>query len=159
MAPNTGNRLRSVRHELYCQGVAGGLSRTGAYQAAGFKGKKPGAYATLDNNPLVQRRIEELLKQISAKSELSRRAILDRIFQDWELARKLGQVPAALKAAELMGREMHKMFTERKEIGGPGDFDNKSETELRDIIAKELVDLGWEGDIDNLPATTTDTIN
>jgi hypothetical protein len=156
---STGNRLRSVKHELYAQGVAGGLSREEAYRLAGFKGKRPSAHVGIDSNPLVIRRIEELLRQISAKSELSRRAILDRIFQDWELARKLGQVPAALKAAELMGREMHKMFTERKEIGGPGDFDNKTEDELRDVIKKELSDLGWEGDMDTLPANLSDTIN
>ncbi|HEU0050169.1 MAG TPA: hypothetical protein VFQ43_21440 [Nitrososphaera sp.] len=154
--PTTGNILRSVRHELYAQNVAAGMSRSEAYQLAGFKGKRKGAHVEIDKNPLVLRRIEELLRQTAAKSELSRRAILDRIFQDWELARKLGQVPAALKAAELMGREMHKMFTERKEIGGPGDFDNKSEDELRDIIKTELNDLGWEGE--DLPSSL-DSIN
>jgi len=154
--PTTGNILRSVRHELYAQNVAAGMSKTEAYQLAGFKGKRQNSYVEIDKNPLVLRRIEELLRQTAAKSELSRRAILDRIFQDWELARKLGQVPAALKAAELMGREMHKMFTERKEIGGPGDFDNKSEDELRDIIKTELTDLGWEGE--DLPSSL-DSIN
>jgi hypothetical protein len=153
---STGNILRSVRHELYAQGVAAGLPRLEAYKAAGFRGTRPNAFCGIDKNPLVIRRIEELLAASAAKSELSRRAILDRIFQDWELARKLGQVPAALKAAELMGREMHHMFTERKEIGGPGDFDNKTESELRDIIKKELGDLGWEGD--ELPSSL-DSIN
>ena len=141
-----GNVLRNVRYELYAQGVVSGLDRFQAYQSAGFKGKGPWAFKRVDGLPLVQRRIQELLRQTAAKSELSRREILDRIFQDWELARKLGQVPAALKAAELMGREMHKMFTERKEVGGPGDFDNKSEDELRAIINAEMRDLGWDGD-------------
>lgn len=122
------------------------MTRQEAYEKAGFKGKRANAFVEIDKNPLVVRRIDELLSQSAARSELSRRAILDRIFQDWELARKLGQVPAALKAAELMGREMHKMFTERKEIGGPGDFDNKSEDELRSIINAEMRDLGWDGD-------------
>jgi hypothetical protein len=132
------------------------MDKSAAYQAAGFKGKRANAYCGIDSNPLVLRRIDELLKQTAAKSELSRRAILDRMFQDWELARKLGQMASALKAGELMGREMHKMFTERKEIGGPGDFDGKSEEELRDIIKTELHDLGWEGD--ELPSSL-DTIN
>lgn len=141
-----GSILRNPRHELYAQGVASGLTKQEAYQKAGFKGKQLSAgVASLENaHPSIHTRVAELLRLSAARSELSRRDILDRIFQDWELARKLGQVPAALKAAELMGREMHKMFTERKEIGGPGDFDNKTEDELRDIIKKELGDLGWD---------------
>lgn len=144
--------LHNPRHELYAQGIAAGLSRHEAYQRAGYKGKGSSAASSIleKTHPYIRRRIDELLKVSAAKSELTRKNILDRIFQDWELARKLGQVPAALKAAELMGREMHKMFTERKEIGGPGDFDNKSEDELREIIRKELGDLGWNED-DNLP--------
>jgi len=132
--------LRNPRHELYAQGRAEGLSRDAAAHKAGYKGKA----VHLEASPHIKTRVAELLALSAVRSELSRRDILERIFQDWELARKLGQVPAALKAAELMGREMHKMFTERKEIGGPGDFDNKTEDELRDIIKKELTDLGWD---------------
>lgn len=142
--------LRNPRHELYAQGVAAGLRHHEAYMEAGYKCTNKvsltQACKRLHADPTIKRRIEELLKASAAKSELTRKNILDRIFQDWELARKLGQVPAALKAAELMGREMHKMFTERKEVGGPGDFDNKSEEELKEIIKKELGDLGWDED-------------
>lgn len=147
--------LRNARYELYAQGVASGLSRLEAYNHAGFKGKSDRAFKRVDANPHVQRRISELLAKSAAKSELSRREILDRVFQDWELARKLGQVASALKAGELMGRELHRMFTERKEIGGPGDFDNKSEDELRDMIKKDLEELGWEdGEITSIPSNT-----
>lgn len=135
--------LRNVKHELYAQAIATGMTRQEAYYRAGYKGKNN----QLERKyPFIQQRIDELLKASASRSQLTRRNILDRIFQDWELARKLGQVASALKAGELMGREMHKMFTERKEVGGPGDFDGKSEEELRDIIKKELGDLGWEGD-------------
>jgi hypothetical protein len=136
--------LRNPRDELYAQGIVAGLSRQEAYIQAGFKGRNPNH---IHNKPPVQKRIAELLKLSAARSELSRREILDRIFQDWELGRKLGQVSAALKAAELYGRETHKMFTERKEVGGPGDFDNKSEEELREMITRDMKDLGWEDDI------------
>ena len=141
------NILRNNRYELYAQGVAAGLTKREAYSKAGFRAKKHHAHVALDRRPEVQDRIEELLKASAGRSELSRKQILDRIFDDWNLARKLGQVPAALKAAELMGREMFKMFTERKEVGGPGDFDNKSEDELRQIISDGMKDLGWEKDI------------
>ncbi len=141
--------LRNHRHELYCQNVVAGMTRLDAYKAAGYEGQPERGSTLLSTKPEVQARIKELLTSSAARSELTRKEILDRVFQDWELARKLGQTASALKAAELMGREMHKMFTERKEIGGPGDFDNKSEDELKEIIQKELGDLGWDN-----PTTT-----
>ena len=36
------------------------------------------------------------------------------------------------------------MFTERKEIGGPGDFDSKSEEELKKIVQDGIKELGWD---------------
>lgn len=147
MAPNDTSRgiLRNHRYELFAQGIAAGLPPGEAYTQAGFRGKNTSAGASnLSAKTEIRNRIQQLLNLSAKRSELSRRDILDRIFQDWELARKLGQVPAALKAAELMGKEMHKMFVERKEVGGPGDFDNKSEEELRQIIQDGLEELGWE---------------
>ena len=156
----SGNVLGNVRHELYAIARASGASGKDAYKAAGYTGKTPHAHTSLERRPTIRRRIEEILKQTATQSELSRRDILDRIFQDWELARKLGQCASALKAGELLGREMHKMFTERKEIGGPGDFDNKSEEELKEILKKELHDLGWDEDIvTNFPIKGGSAIN
>lgn len=134
--------LRNPRYEIYAQGRASGLSGSEAYQKAGFQGRT--GYTTLERRTEIARRIKEILESGATRAELSRRDILDRIFADWELARKLGQVPAALKAAELMGKELHRMFVERKEVGGPGDFDNKSEDELREMITKDIKDLGWD---------------
>lgn len=140
-----GSILRNPRHELYAQGRAAGLTRAEAYTKAGFKCKNPATAGTqLEGTPHIQKRLEELLKNGAARSELSRRDILDRIYDDWNTARQLGQMASALKAAELIGKESHHMFTERKEIGGPGDFDNKSEDELRAILKEGLEDLGWD---------------
>lgn len=138
--------LRNPRHELFAQAIASGKSRVEAYTQMGGKAKNPslGANSFIHNHPEIQARIDEILKAAANRAELSRKDILDRIFQDWELARKLGQVPAALKAAELMGKELHKMFVDRKEIGQAGDFDAKSEDELKEIIREGLRDLGIE---------------
>lgn len=135
--------LYNLKHERYAQGVASGLEKREAYAQAGYKGNGR-AYARVDAEPTVKARIKELMEQGARRVELSRKDILERILQDWDLARKLGQVAAALKAGELIGREVHKMFTERREVGGPGDFDNKSEEELRQIVQEGLRDLGWE---------------
>jgi len=90
----------------------------------------------------VASRITELLKRTALRTELTRAAIIDRIREDWDQARKMGQMSAALKAGELIGKELHRMFVDRKEIGLPGDFDNKTEQELRDYIATEMSALG-----------------
>lgn len=137
--------LRNPRYELFAQGIAAGLSPAEAYARCGARGLNHALCGSkLSRKPEIRKRIEELLQNAARRSELSRRDILDRIYQDWELARKLGQVPAALKAAELMGKEMHRMFVERKEVGGPGDFDNKTEDELRQILQEGLEELGWD---------------
>ena len=133
--------LRNPRYEIYAQCRSKGMLCAEAAETAGFKRSHGSA---LERRLEIQRRIKQLLHGSLVRSELSRKDILERIFDDWELARKLGQASAALKAGELMGREMHRMFTERKEIGAPGDFDNKSEEELREIITKEMKDLGWD---------------
>jgi len=143
--------LRNPQHEIYAQARAAGCNKDEAYQKAGYRGKSSQAIGCIDAKPEVRQRIKEILESSARRAELSRRDILDRIYQDWELARKLGQVPAALKAAELMGRELHRMFTERKEIGGPGDFDNKTEEEVRDIVRDGLKDLGWDQEEENIP--------
>ena len=136
-----GDKLRNIKHELYAQGVVAGLTRREALDRAGYSGKGGWHITT---NPTVQKRIAELMDNLSKRAELSRKQILDRIFQDWELSRKLGQMSAALKAGDMMGRELHKMFVERREVGGPGDFDNKSEEELREMILNDMKDLGWD---------------
>jgi hypothetical protein len=131
--------LRNPRHELYAQGIAAGLSRKEASLKAGFKG-------LVRITPAITQRVTELLRNSAKRSEFSRKEVLDRIVQDWDLGRKLGQVSSALKAAELYGKEVHKMFVDRREVGGPGDFDGKSEEELRQIIQDEIKDLGWDAD-------------
>lgn len=135
---NTRGLLRNPKHEVYAQNRASGMEIKQAVEKAGLKSD------SIEYRPEVKRRIREIMKQGASRAEVSRKRILERIFDDWEQSRRLGQMSSALKAAELMGKEMHKMFVERKEIGQPGDFDNKSEEELREIINKEMEELGWD---------------
>jgi Terminase small subunit len=148
------NVLRNPQYELYAQGIVRGLSKLQAYQQAGYKGEKASSVTHISSKPEIKARIRELLESSSRRAELSRKDILDRIFQDWELARKLGQCASALKAGELMGKELHRMFVDRREVGGPGDFDAKSEDELKEIIHDGLRELGWK-DLPSMPDNKT----
>jgi hypothetical protein len=47
---------------------------------------------------------------------------------------------AATRALELLGREVN-AFVEKKEVGGPGDFDAMSAEELLEIILRETAEL------------------
>lgn len=145
--------LRNPQHELYAQGRVSGLSKEEAYKQAGFTGGRR-SMSAIESRPEVQARMKQLLDNAARRAELSRKDILDRVFQDWELSRKLGQMSAALKAGHMLGSELHKMFVDRKEIGSAGDFDAKSEEELREIIKDGMKDLGWENDITPPPDKT-----
>lgn len=120
------------------------MSREEAYQKAGFEGNPKRVAGVIARKPLIVKRIDELLANSASRAELSRAKILERIYDDWEMSRKLGQMTAALKAGDMLGRELHAMFVERKEIGGPGDFASKSEDELRKILEEGLKELGWD---------------
>lgn len=149
--------LYNPKHENFAQHIAAGAPREEAHVKAGYTGNKQSAYV-LARRPEIKARVRELQGMAAAKIELSRKDILDRIFQDWELARKLGQCASALKAGELMGKELYHMFIDRKEVGKPGDFDSKTEDELRKIIQDNLKDLGWEEETVNQPPSTP-TVN
>jgi hypothetical protein len=136
--------LRDPKRELFCQLIVSGCQKQEAYQKAGFKGNGKQQSSTLLRKPDIQKRIDGLMGNLASKAEISRKQILERIYEDWENCRRLGQMSSALKAAELMGRELHHMFVERREIGGPGDFDAKSEDELKQIVRDGLEQLGWD---------------
>jgi len=137
--------LRNINDERFCQLVVSGMEPGEAYKTVGYTAKNPGYAASRKMaKPVVRKRMEELLDVGARKAMLSRSMILQRIYEDWELSRKLGQMASAISAGKLMGMELHKMFIERKEIGGPGDFDAKSPEELLEYIKKELGELGMD---------------
>jgi hypothetical protein len=138
--------LKNNRQELFAQLVAKGWKARDAYLEAGYSDYKvPKKSSELRQKPEIGRRIEELLERGATRVELSRAQILEQLRGDHALARELGQVNAAIRATELLGRELHKMFTERKEIGPAGAFDDKGIEELKRYIAKEIADLKTDG--------------
>ena len=137
--------LRNLEDERFCQMVVAGKEPADAYlETGGTSGNPPLAASRRMARKLIRKRVEELLDVNARRAQLSRSKILERIYDDWELSRKLGQMAAAATNAKLMGSELHRMFIERKEIGGPGDFDSKSPEELLAYITKELGELGMD---------------
>jgi hypothetical protein len=137
--------LRNLQDEKFCQLVVAGKEPADAYlETGGTSTNPPLAASRRMARKIIRKRLEELLDVSARRAQLSRSQILQRIYEDWETSRKLGQMAAAATNAKMMGSELHKMFIERKEVGGPGDFDNKSAEELLEYITRELGELGMD---------------
>lgn len=132
--------LFDPREERFVQYIVEGIPHEDAKIKAGYK--KGVSIKRLLARPQIHARLEEIMARSAARAELTRADILEGIKTDWQQARRLGQMSAALKAAEMLGKEMHKMFVDRKEIGAPGDFENKSEEEIIRFISETLKSLG-----------------
>lgn len=141
--------LRNHKYERLAQLVAGGKTIVAALKECGYR-----ETSGVCKKPIIADRIAQLMQQGANRAALSREKILERIMEDWDQARKLGQISAGLKAAEMLGKEVFKMFVDRREIGGPGDFDNKTEAELREFIANEMRELGLDMELSDETGST-----
>ena len=150
--------LRNHKYERLPQLIASGKPTVVALKECGYK-----EASNVYKKSIVTDRVSQLIQQGATRAALSRERILERIMEDWDHARKLGQISAGLKAAEMLGKEVFKMFVDRREIGGPGDFDNKTEAELREFIANEMRELGLDMELSDetgsTPVNGNDTIN
>lgn len=137
--------LRNIDDERFCQLVVAGTDPEEAYKATGGMAKNAGYAANKRmNKKALRARIEELMDQASRRAMLSRSKIIQRMVEDWDMCRQLGQMGPAATNARLLGSELHGMFVERKEVGGPGDFDKKTPDELIEYIKNELSELGMD---------------
>src|SRR6266436_3454746 len=124
--------LENPKHERFAQALAAGKTAVDAYEAAGYR-RNRGHAATLRKNPKLLKRVDEILEtrgQIQGRGalaaiervRLTKTAVMDMLMADRELARKNGQASAAIRAAELLGKELG-MFVDRS--------DNKHSSEKR----------------------------
>jgi hypothetical protein len=148
--------LGNLKHERFCQLVAGGSARKVAYVGAGFDVSNDRTAivnsARLLSRADVRARVAELQERSAREVQLDKAFILRALMKNLSMAlgemptpvsrvnRKTGRVEtvevqrydgtAANRAAELLGKELS-MFTDRHEIGGPGDFSRLTDDELR----------------------------
>lgn len=74
-----------------------------------------------------------MAKAIDAAA-LTKQAVLEMLISDRDLARELSQAGAAIRAAELLGKELG-MFIERRATTADVTVHDDSKTELRNDIA------------------------
>jgi hypothetical protein len=114
--------LENYRHERFAQELANGHPADKAYEFAGYQYSRPNC-VRLKQDENILKRVDELLARQAARVDISRTDVLKMLLEDREAARAAGQHAVALKAAELLGKELHRMFVDRKEIGLPGEFE------------------------------------
>lgn len=126
--------LSNAKQELFCQQIAQGKTADEAYQLAGYKPNRANA-SVLKAKQNVSARIAELLNRSAARAEITIQSLTDMYLEDRRKAHELGQVRAAVSAADSLGK-LHGFMIDRKEVGGPGDFVTMGDDELDRFIAE-----------------------
>ena len=154
--------LKNPKHERFAQELAKGKSAAEAYENAGYK-KNTGNAATLKSQQSISTRINELLSEREQMHAQATARAVERVSltKEWVLGTLIENVQRAMQAEavtdregnetgeytyqghvanrslELLGKELG-MFVDRKEVGGPGDFSDKTDAQLEQEIAADL---------------------
>lgn len=146
--------LDNARHERFAQAIAAGKNATDAYVSAGYEAKGNSAEAAasrLLRDVKVTARIAELQSRVAEGIVLTKQWVIERLVENANRAMQ-AEAPkdggdykyegsVANRALELLGKELG-MFVERREVGAPGEFDDKTPDELRDFVRSEAEALG-----------------
>lgn len=136
--------LANNRHELFAQGLFQGLSIIQAYADAGFSRNDTNA-SKLRANPRVIARVEELQSRSVQSINLTKEWVLEQLMGIVATCRSYEKIDSAgaNKALHLLGLELA-MFTERKEVGKPGEFDGLTISSKRERMFELAKQLGLD---------------
>jgi hypothetical protein len=134
--------LDDPRQEKYAQLVAAGESQSKAYVAAGYKDSNSAAVCAskLAHRPHVEARVKEITDNAARvagrKLGIKKADVIQMLLDDREAARTRNQYGPAVRATELIGKELG-MFVDRQRIEtGPLD---EAEIEELDAIAEQVI--------------------
>jgi len=131
--------LENAKHERFAQLLAAGKNAVDTYEFAGYR-RNRGHASTLRKSLKLLKRVDEILEpqgQIQGRGALAaiertglnKSTVINMLIYDRELARKNGQSSAAIRATELLGKEL-------------GMFVNRSDTRHR--VEKSFLDMSHE---------------
>jgi hypothetical protein len=136
--------LDKPKHEKLAQELAQGVNQTDAYEKAGYARDDSHA-SRLAGDGRIRARVQELqadaAKLVADRIALSHADMIAMLISDREEARANKQMSTALRATELLGRELHGMFTERREVKLE-DVRQLSEAELHEQLAQAVEAMG-----------------
>jgi hypothetical protein len=133
--------LDKPRHEKLAQQLALGANQADAYEAAGYA-RDDGHASRLAGDGRIRERVREIQAEAAKHVALSRADMIEMLISVHEEARANKQMSAAIRAAELLGRELHGMFTERREVTSRDDIRQLSDAELFERMAQAAEAIG-----------------
>jgi hypothetical protein len=134
--------LEKPRHEKLAQELAlGTITKTEAYARAGYA-RDDGNACRLTGNDRIQTRVQQIQAEAAKHVALSRADMIEMLLADHERARANKQMSAAIRAAELVGRELHGMFTERREVSTRDNIRQLSDAEAYECAARAAEAIG-----------------
>jgi phage terminase small subunit len=133
--------LTNARHERFAQSVAFGIPSHAAYIEAGYREHHDNPYRLRENEG-VKARIMEIQADTAKRVNLSRADLLQMMIEDRELARSQGQSAAAIRASELLGRELAGLYIEKRQVDINDGLRGLSERELEERLATIMDECG-----------------
>jgi hypothetical protein len=143
--------LKNARHERFAQELARGKTLEEAHGLAGFKANRGNA-TVLKQKQSISNRISEIIagqgrieekatERAIERAAITKADVIAMLIEDRQLARANTQASAAIRAAELIGKEIG-MFINRNETGKPGDFASLSDEELDRRLVALMMERG-----------------
>lgn len=143
--------LENSRYEIFAQNVAQGKEIAESYMLAGYKSNsndsaRAGAGKLMMKSAIVNR-VREIQSKGAKRAELKVVDIIEMLMEDRKLARERNQASAAIRAVELMGKQLG-MFIEKKEVktgllddADAGELDRVRETLIAEA-ARRIAEAG-----------------
>ena len=136
--------LSNAKRELFCQHLALGKTASEAYALAGYKPSRSNA-SVLKAKQNISGRLAEILREsektVLDQIEYTRDALLSELEEARQLALKRGQPSAAVQASMGKARILG-LIIDRREVGDPGAFDDKTDEELMEEAKRRAAALG-----------------
>lgn len=130
--------LPNMRQELFAQNLVKGMPQNRAYIKAGYTANTPQTgwsnASRLIRDDKVSNRIEELLRTTETELKVTVESMTNLYADLLNGARSAGNFNAAKGAADSLAK-LHGLMIDRKEAGGPGDFNRMDDDQLRNFIS------------------------
>ncbi len=121
------------KQEKFAQNVAAGMSLIDSYSAAYGADKSTTSATTLAKNPDVAQRIQDLRDPVIVKKQISLEDHIYRLERLRDASEKLGQMSAAIKAEENIGKVLG-FYVTKTELSGA----NGGPIDIR--LVKQIID-------------------
>lgn len=132
--------LTNKRQERFAQLLKQGIPPYRAYPLAGYKRDHAHPYRLAEKGGMKQR-LAELDHAFQVKTRVTLETICDKLDEDREFARSVGQAGPALNAT-IMKAKIHGLMIDRRESGDPGEFSKLQSAD--DVLALIRAEFGEE---------------